>query len=371
MIGNFVTGMSVLAPIGMLPDLAAGLNVGVSDAGLLITFGAIVLSIASPVMAGLTSRIDRRVLLGAVLLIATLGHVASAFAPNYAALLAIRIVMLAAVALYTPQAAATSAMIAPPEKRGSTITYVFLGWAIALATGLPVMAYLAAHVGWREAYASIAVIAFASFLLVAWFVPRGLKGAAVDLKTWTTLAQNPLVLTLLAITALLLGGLQMITTFLAPIMRDLGASPEAAALIFASYGVGSFVGNMIASRIVDRLGVWRTSVISTSVIVFGLCVWSVSPGVLPLMFIGVAFWGMGFSAANSMQQIRLVTAAPALSTAAVSLNTSMIYVGQGVGSAISGVLYDRGMYAAMNIAAITFLLAALCLILVTRERHAI
>ena len=39
MLGNFVTGTSVLAPAGMLPDLAAGLGVTIRDAGLLITFG--------------------------------------------------------------------------------------------------------------------------------------------------------------------------------------------------------------------------------------------------------------------------------------------------------------------------------------------
>lgn len=63
MLGNFVTGTSVLAPAGMLPDLAAGLGVTIRDAGLLITFGAIVLCIGSPLTAWLTSRIDRRLLL--------------------------------------------------------------------------------------------------------------------------------------------------------------------------------------------------------------------------------------------------------------------------------------------------------------------
>ena len=40
MLGNFVTGCSVLAPTAMLHELSVGLGVTIRDAGLLITFGA-------------------------------------------------------------------------------------------------------------------------------------------------------------------------------------------------------------------------------------------------------------------------------------------------------------------------------------------
>ena len=63
MLGNIVTGCSVLAPAGMLIELSSGLDVTVRDAGLLITFGAVMLCIGSPLTAWLTSRIERRTLL--------------------------------------------------------------------------------------------------------------------------------------------------------------------------------------------------------------------------------------------------------------------------------------------------------------------
>jgi DHA1 family inner membrane transport protein len=82
MLGNIVTGCSVLAPAGMLPELAAGLDVSVHAAGLLITFGAIILCIGSPLTAWLTSRIERRTLLTATLALLAAGNLASAFAPT-------------------------------------------------------------------------------------------------------------------------------------------------------------------------------------------------------------------------------------------------------------------------------------------------
>ena len=126
MLGNIVTGCAVLAPAGMLKELSEGLDVSIRTAGLLITFGAIVLCVGSPVTAWLTSRIERRNLLGATLAILALTNIASAFAPDYASLLAIRLVMLAVGALYTPQAAGTGALIVPEQKRGSAIAYIFL-----------------------------------------------------------------------------------------------------------------------------------------------------------------------------------------------------------------------------------------------------
>ena len=54
-----------------------GLHVGIHDTGLLVTYGAVVLCIGSPVMAWLMTRIDRRALLVATLAILAAGQAAS------------------------------------------------------------------------------------------------------------------------------------------------------------------------------------------------------------------------------------------------------------------------------------------------------
>src|SRR3954451_25337685 len=200
MLGNIVTGCSVLAPAGMLPELASSFGIGVHTAGLLITFGAVVLCICSPLSAWLTSRFDRRLLLAATLLVLTVGNLASAFAPDYASLLTIRLAMLAVGALYTPQAAGTAALISSVEKRGSTIAYVFLGWSLAAAVGLPLITFIASHSGWWAAYLAVGAAGALSFVLLTWRLPSGLKGAPVDLKTWTELGRNRMVVVLLLIT---------------------------------------------------------------------------------------------------------------------------------------------------------------------------
>jgi predicted MFS family arabinose efflux permease len=371
MLGNLVIGCSVLAPAGMLSELSEGLGVTIRDAGLLITFGAIMLCIGSPLTASLTSRMERRTLLAATLAVLAISNAASALAPDYLSLLLIRLIMLAVGALYTPQAAGTGALIVPLEKRGSTIAYIFLGWSLAAAVGLPLITFIASRYGWRAVYGSIGLIGCVSFVLLAWRLPRGLIGAPVDLKTWAELGRNRLIVLLLSITTAQMSGQFVVFTFMAPLLRRLAnAGPDAVALVFMIYGVFGFIGNLFATRIVDSWGAYKTSLLFTTLLLTGVSGWALSAGNYPLMACSVAIWGLGFASTNSMQQVRLVGAAPALAPASVSLNTSVLYIGQGVGSAIGAVLFARELFFGAGYVAMGFAALALTMVVLTKPKRA-
>ena len=370
MLGNIVTGCSVLAPAGMLVELSGGLDISIRTAGLLITFGAIMLCIGSPLTAWLTSRIERRILLTTTLAVLALTNAASAFAPDYTSLLIVRLIMLAVGALYTPQAAGTAALMVPVERRGSTIAYIFLGWSLAAAIGLPLITFVASRYGWRAVYGGIGGLGCVSFLLLIWRLPRGLVGAPVDLKTWTDVGRNRMIVLLLSITTLQMSGQFVVFTFMGPLLAKLtGAGPDAIGLVFACYGVFGFIGIAIATRIVDAWGAWRTSVLFTVLMLLGVTGWALSAGIYPLMAASVAIWGLGFASTNSMQQVRLVGAAPALASASVSLNTSVLYVGQAVGSAIGGFLYARDLLHTTGYVAAAFVALALMIVILTKPKR--
>ncbi len=367
MLGNVVTGMSVLAPAGMLLQLATAFEVTVRDAGLLITFGAIALCVGSPLTAWLTSRVERRVLLTLTLAVLAITNLASAFAQDYTTLLAIRMVMLSVGALYTPQAAGTVGLIVPETKRGSAIAFVFLGWSLAAAAGLPLITLLASRVGWREAYLCVGILAAVSTLLLAWRLPRGLFGTPVDLKTWADLFRNRLIVLLLLVTVLQMSGQFVVFTFIGPILTQLTrASPEGIGLVFALYGIFGFVGIAIATRIVDGWGAFRTSLLAASMVLTGLVIWAIGAGHYTIMACGMAVWGLGFAATNSMQQVRLVGAAPTLAGASVALNTSALYVGQAIGSAIGGALLAQGAFVAPGYAGAGLAFVAVLVVIATR-----
>jgi DHA1 family inner membrane transport protein len=371
MLGNIVTGCSVMAPAGMLNELSESLDVSIRTAGLLITFGAIVLCVGSPVTAWLTGRIERRLLLTVTLAVLAITNLASAFAPNYATLLVIRLIMLGIGVIYTPQAAGTAGLIVSAEKRGSTIAYIFLGWSLAAAVGLPLITFVASRYGWQAAYAGIGAGGILSVLLLAWRLPGGLYAAPVELRTWIDLGRNRLIVLLLAITVLQMSGQFTIFTFMGPLLKQLtGAGADAIGFVFALYGAFGFVGILIATRVVDSWGEYRTSVLFTSLLFAGVAGWALGTGIYALMACGVVSWGLGFASTNSMQQVRLVAAAPPLAPASVALNTSVLYIGQAIGSFVGGIFYARDLLHGQGFVGAAFVAVALVLVIASKPKLA-
>jgi DHA1 family inner membrane transport protein len=80
-------------------------------------------------VAWITSRIERRALLSAILIWLAVAHIASACAPHYLTLLGVRLAMLAFAGAFTPLAAGTAALLVPEIKRASVIATVLLGFS--------------------------------------------------------------------------------------------------------------------------------------------------------------------------------------------------------------------------------------------------
>jgi DHA1 family inner membrane transport protein len=366
MLGNFATGLCILAPAGMLTVLADGLNAGIRETGLLVT---LILCFGSPIVAWLTTRIDRRTLLASSLAFMAIGQAASALAPNYATVLALRLAMVAGAAVFTPQAASTIALLVPEKDRSGSIAFVFLGWSLAVAAGLPLITFVSGYVGWRGAFAAASLTALIPLILLLFALPPALYGPPLSLASFGALARNRKIVLLLLITILSISGQLIVFIYLAPLLQRLGgASHETTGLMFALFGVVAFVGNIVATRLVGKLGGWTTAGIFLACTFSGLLFWSFGAGILPVMGIGVAFIGLGFAASNSMSQARLVQAAPELSSASVALNTSGVYVGQAIGSGVGGVMFGMGLLDGIGFVGLAFVAASIAVWTVTRDR---
>ena len=96
-----------------------------------------------------------------------------ALTSDYDVILMLRLIMLAIGAVYTPQAATTVALIVPDQDQPSAIAFVFLGWSLAIAGGLPSPLPLT-HFSWQTVYSALAVVA----VVTAAMLFSAAKGAA-------------------------------------------------------------------------------------------------------------------------------------------------------------------------------------------------
>ena len=180
--GNFIIGTGILLPAGMLNDLSAGLGVSPAAIGLLMIAGGLVIGFGAPIFATLTTSLDRRLLLAGSLVFYAAGHALSALAPDFWTLLALRAVTVISAGIFTPQAAASIGLMVPADKRAGAIAFIFIGWSIASVIGMPSGSLIAAFVGWRLAYALIAVLALIAAFMVWRTLPQGLHVVTLSLK---------------------------------------------------------------------------------------------------------------------------------------------------------------------------------------------
>ncbi len=358
--GNVAIGTATLAPAGMLPELARAFSVSIASAGQLIWLGAIVIGVGAPLLAWAASRVDRHLLLIVSLLGLALGCVGSALLPRFDGQLGMRLFIVIAAALYTPQAAAAVGLLVPGARRAESVAFVFLGWSLASAAGIPFASYVGTRWGWQTVYGIIAAMALVQALVIWRAVPAKLFAPAVSWQTWLSVLRNRRLLLLLAVTCLQMAGQFVLFSYLAPeFKRRAAPSPELLAGLLALYGVFGVIGNVIVTRSVGRVGPARAVLLALCLVIGGLAFWSVPGGTLWLLVPGLVCWGLGAFATNSLQQGRLIASAPAAAPATVALNTSALYLGWAIGGAAGGALLTAGKADALAPVAVAFVLVAL------------
>lgn len=330
---------------GLLVVLANDLGASVPQTALLITIAAIGMCIGSPVLATLTSRIDRRTLLTGSLALYAVGHALCALAPNLTALIIVRSVTMMGAAVFTPQAAATLSLVIAPERRGAAITGIFLGWSVASVFGSPAAAWLGAHIGWRWTFGVFALVCMIGVAWVYRVVPRGLHGVALSTEAWMRVLKHPALTAILLVTAASASGQFTTFAYIAPFVATLiDPSPNTLSLALVLFGAAGISGNVWATRRIGRAGASSNVAISLISMLIGMIILATFGSWPIACLVGIAAWGAGIFANNSSQQARLLMASPELSGASIALNTSMIYLGQAIGTTVGGAVIAGAGY---------------------------
>ncbi len=367
--GNLVIGTGVLLPAGMLTAFMGDLDLPAARAGLLMTVGGLVVGIGAPVLAATTSGVDRRVLLTLALVLYVVGHLASVLTDDLTVLLALRALTVAGAAIFTPQAAATVGLLVPPERRGSAIAFIFIGWSLASVLGIPAGSLLGAALGWQATFGLMAALSGIGAVLVWTVLPAGLRVAPLQMSSWRGVARDRRLLMVLGVTLLAMSGQFTLVTYVTPILTlDYGLGAEAIALLLLLGGCAGVAGSILAARLATQIGEDRSVLVALMVVAIGFVTVWLGWGQVWAFALGLVLWQLGGFPANSLQQGRLVAIAPALASATVALNTSVVYLGQSVGSATGASLIAGGPGPVMALAAAGFVVAAVALSVVASRR---
>ncbi len=334
--GNFVIGTGIMLVPGTLNDISSSLQISISSAGQLITAGAVLMCIGAPVFAALVAGWDRRRLLAASMLWYAALHLLCALAPNFASLMVLRVLAVASAAIFTPQAAAVAGMLVPPGQRGRAITTVFLGWSVASVIGAPLGAWIGGTYGWRTAFSLLGILSLLSTAWVWRALPTGIRPPAISAQQWRETLSSKVLLAAVAVTAVSSAGQFVLFAYQAPFLaKTYAATPGMIALYFTVFGAFGFMGNVLMSRNIDRLGAPNAVLIALICMAISLLLWPLGTSFMLICVVTIP-WALGCFSSNSAQQARLVALSPAVASVSIALNTSAMYMGQGFGAAVGG-----------------------------------
>lgn len=355
-LGTFAVGTDAFVLAGFLPDVAKSLHTSTAGAGQAVTVFAAAYAVASPVVATLTARFPRRLLLVAALVVLAAANAASALAPNLPFLLAARVLAAAGAAGYTPTAGAVSAALVRPEMRGRALSVVVAGLTVATALGVPLGDAVGSVMGWRAALGLVAGLCLLTAIAAAALMPTLPGSAPVPLAARVAALRRPGVATVLPLTALGMAAAYTVYAYAIPALHAIGIGDGATAWILSAYGVGAVAGNLAAGIAADRLGPTRVLAAGYTLMAASMAAFAVlaATGVhAPLLVVLLAVvWGASTWCQTPPQQHRLFSAAPAEAPLLMALNASAIYVGIGIGTAAGGLLVTSGAAKMFTVAAL-------------------
>jgi predicted MFS family arabinose efflux permease len=343
-IAAFAIGTEAFVIAGLLPAIAADLQISLAATGQLVTAYALTYAFGSPILAVTFNNLDRRTVLMVALGCFIAGNLLAVLAGNFAVLLASRMLMAVGAGLCMPTALAVSVAVASPARRGRAIALVTSGMTVATVLGVPLGTWIGNDFGWRATFILVAVLGTAALAGLFFGLPRGLPRHTATLAERIAVARRGAVLHALLVTALWAMGGFTVLTYLAVPLRGLGLDPTEISLALLIFGVAAAIGNVVGGTLADRIGPVPTATLGLFTVAAALMLQSVTlkcapPEVARPIFLGlIFFWGLGGWTFYPGQVANLVRIEPQSSMIALSLNASAMYLGFAAGGALGGLV---------------------------------
>lgn len=353
----FVSVTSEFLPTGLLPDMAADLDVSLSTAGLLVTVFAATVVIATTPLAAITRSVDRKFLVVLVLFVIALANVLAAVAPTYELLVGARILCGLAHGLFWAVVAAYSAHLVPPHQLGRAVAVTAAGGSAAFVLGVPVGTALGHALSWRAAFGVIAAVVAVLAIVVMRFLPAVEHRVPLATGEIPVPARRdrsfPSVLLLCGVILVMITGQNTFYTYITPWLVDVaGFSSDTVAFLLFLFGGAGAVGLIVAGFTSDRFP-RRSFAVAVVAIMITIAVLAAVSGNAVVVVVAFVVWGVAFGGMPAMLQTRMLhTASARIRDLAAALQTTAFNVGIGGGALLGGVVLDRTGLASLPAAAI-------------------
>ncbi|WP_297784063.1 MFS transporter [Aeromicrobium sp.] len=372
-LGGFAIGTTEFMTMGLLEEIADGIDRTNAQTGHIITAYAFGVVVGAPIIVSLGARLPKKELAIGLILALGVGNAITAVASGYLPVMAARFVAGLPHGAYFGVASLLAASLVRPEFKGRAVSSVMLGLSVATVAGVPASTILGQTLGWRSAYWAVLVIAIAAAFMIFWFVPHSPANTDASLRGELSALKRPQVLFAVSAGMVGFGGLFAMYSYIAPIVTKVADLSSAWIAVFTlAFGLGSVLGSWAAGRLAD----WNVErsvlygFVATSVVLVAF--YFVAAQVVPALALVFAVGALGSIVAINLQ-IRLMDAAGDAQMLGAALNHSALNIANGLGAFFGSVIIEAGYgYRATSLvgvvlASLGLLVFAIGLIVQTRQ----
>lgn len=304
--GTLGLGIAEFVMMGILPDVAKDLGIGLPTAGHFISAYALGVCVGAPVLV-LARKFPLKKILLCLVCIIMAGNLLAALSPNYLCMLLARFISGLPHGAYFGVGSIIAAKLADQGKGSEAVALMVAGMTVANLFGVPLGTALSAWVSWRATFLLVAVWGIVIFIFIRRWVPQveslpdtGLRGQFRFLKT-------PAPWLILLATAFGNGGVFCWYSYITPLLTHVsGFSAESITGLMVLAGLGMVTGNLIGGRLSDRFTPGRVAATAQGIICFVLLGIFFLASVSWLTVILMCLCTAGLFAVSSPQQVSII-----------------------------------------------------------------
>lgn len=334
--GAFCIGMTEFLPMGLLPDIAHGLDVSIPAAGNLVTVYALGVVVGGPIVVALTIHWPRKLTLLLLMALFSVGNALCALAPNYQLLAAARVFSALSHGSFFGIGAVVAIYLAPPGQSSRALALMFTGLTLANVLGVPLGTLLGQMTSWRLPFWTVSFCGMAAMCAVWRYIPDLSAMPTTNIRDEMRAMLHPQTLMAMAITAIGFAGVFTVFTYITPILEDQSLlSPHWVSLVLVLMGVAATIGLNIGGKLADikLLPTIAGSLLGMALlsIVFS---WSMQ-FTLPAILTAFVWVMVGFAVGPALQNNAMLRAGNAPLMAS-TMNQSAFNLGNAIGAFLGG-----------------------------------
>lgn len=354
--------------VGILPSIIQRYGITIAQAGWLVGLFALVVAVCGPFMVLWLARFDRRKVLAGSLLAFSLCSLLSAWAPDFATLMALRVPSALLHPVFFSMAFASAVSLYPRERATHATAMAFVGTSMGLVLGVPLTAWIQARISYEASFHFCAAVNLAAAVGVWIMLPPRHGVRAAGEESPLAILRRPALWLSIAMAVCVFGAMFSVYSYTAEYLaRATGLDGESIGLLLAVFGVGGVLGNLLAGRWLGRrLAATVAGYPIALAIAYGMLLAFGSPSFAAMLPICL-LWGAAHTSGLIVSQVWMNSAAPEAPEFATSLYISAANLGVVIGASVGGAFITRaGMPGAIWSG---WLFAALAAVFVLARRH--